>query len=522
MPANPIQQIEEAIILLRRQDARAWVEYLLSAVPFLLTLLAFVHDMTAGYLAERCALESLACAFVYFWSCAWKARFGAALLATMNGPGSAPRAGFWNVFYLQSILQSMKLMAFPFAAVSVLPLPWTSAFFRNAAIEAAMSGATLRRVIAKSAQRASFNMRGNWLGVLILCLLFFLVFVNIYVVLAGLPFLVRTLTGSESLTRHSGGVFSFHVFCVVLALAWLVIDPLVLAYCVVRCFYSEARTDGRDLLARLQQVAALALLALLLAPHSTIKAAETAPYAVSQQKLSAALRHAAESDGYAWLRTRNEQQRGPGAAFFNRFSHDLAAAGKVVESWFSNLGKWLRELLERSPLHSSSKSSLAASKSDVHWLLYLVGALVLLAAIIAVVRLFAKAPEPVTSDVGQTETHDLRADHILASDLPEEEWLRLARDLLAQGEQRLAVRAMYLSNLSHLGAQHLIKVARAKSNSIYERELRLRPQGSPAAAPFAHSNRNFERVWYGFDEVTPEFVAVFEQDVEEIRRHAKT
>jgi hypothetical protein len=80
---------------------------------------------------------------------------------------------------------------------------------------------------------------------------------------------------------------------------------------------------------------------------------------------------------------------------------------------------------------------------------------------------------------------------------------------------------MYLANLSFLGAQRLLQIARSKSNSIYERELRLRPRGIELSLPFTHANRSFERAWYGFHEVTPEFVAAFQQDVEALRRHAK-
>ncbi len=116
---------------------------------------------------------------------------------------------------------------------------------------------------------------------------------------------------------------------------------------------------------------------------------------------------------------------------------------------------------------------------------------------------------------------DLNRENVLASDLPEDEWLRLANELLGRGELRLAVRALYLSNLAFLGARRLIRIARSKSNSIYERELRLRPHGNELLAPFAQSNRNFECAWYGFHEVTPEFVDAFQQDVEALRQNAK-
>ncbi len=385
-----------------------------------------------------------------------------------------------------------------------------------------MPGATLRSVMVTSAQRASFNARGNWAGVLILCLVYLLVFVNVSILAGALPFLVRAFTGAEnSATRNVSSLFSFNSFCVLLALTWLLIDPLVLSYCVVRCFYAEARTDGRDLLAKLQQVAALALLALLLTPNSRLVAAEAKAQAVSQQQVSHAFEHASQSDDYGWLRTRNEARSGPGDAFFKRLGKDMNSAGHALKSLLSNLRKWLREVLRRSPFNSQASSSLAASKSDVHWLLYIVAALVSLAAVVVLLRTMNKPTGLPISGSGEMKTPDLKTENVLASDLPEDEWLRMAQELAARGENRLAIRAMYLSNLSFLGSQQLLKIAKAKSNSIYERELRQRPQGSQASGPFAQSNRSFERAWYGFHEVTPEFIEVFQQDVEAIRRYAK-
>jgi hypothetical protein len=82
--------------------------------------------------------------------------------------------------------------------------------------------------------------------------------------------------------------------------------------------------------------------------------------------------------------------------------------------------------------------------------------------------------------------------------LPEDEWLTLARALLARGETRLALRAFYLSALAHLGRQQLIAVARAKSNRDYQRELRRRTRDQPEIQDvFGRLIARFERVWYG-------------------------
>jgi len=516
MDATPIGQIEEAIFLLRRQDMRSWLQYLLGAVPFYLALLAFVHDMSAGYLASRCAIESLGVTLAYLWASAWKAKFGGSLLATMNGQGlPSPQASLWHALHLQIILQTIKLIAFPFAIISILPIAWTSGFFRNAAIEASMPDSTLRSVILRSARRSGVDARSNWVGVSILTVLCLLTFVNIYISVGMLPYLVRTFTGFESLfTRGIGGIFSFDIFCIVLVLTWFVFDPLVLSYCVIRCFYSEALTDGRDLLAKLRPAVASALLLLFFTPLCLH--AET----VSPEQLSSALRQASKSDEYGWLRARNKASDGLGDSFFKRLGADLDNIANAIKGWFDGFGKWLRDLLQKTNIKPQPEGP-PPSVRDVHWLLYAIGALVLVAVVYVLLRNMNRPAEISVASTGEARTHDLNKENVLASDLPEEEWLRMARKLLAQGEPRLAVRAMYLSNLSYLGAQRFIQVARAKSNAIYERELRLRPHSGEAALPFAQSNRNFERAWYGFHEVTPEFVELFQQDVEAIRRYAK-
>jgi hypothetical protein len=521
MGSNPIGQIEEAIFLLRRQDLQVWSQYLLASVPLLLAVLKLVHDMSAGYLARRCAAESLVCALTFFWASAWKAKFGGTLLASMSGSQSAaPQAGFWHSFYLQGVLQTFKLAALPFAIVSILPIAWTSSFFRNATIEASLPGNTLGSVMVKSAKRANLNARGNWLGVAILIVIFLLTFLNVYVSFGVMPFLLRMFSGVETeFTRSVASLFTFNVFCVVTALTWLIVDPLFLAYAVVRCFYAEARTDGRDLLTKLRPALVALLLLLTFAPTKRLSA-EDLSGSVSKEKLAHAIQRAERSDDYAWLRAHQ-----PNAAnedsFFAHLVHDIDRLADTVGSWFSDFRRWVSRLLEKNKPQIAPESKGRPASGDVRWLMYSLAAVVVVGVLVFLWRSSISPADPILSSSAATQTPDLNKENVLASDLPEEEWLRLARELLDQGELRLAIRAMYLSNLSYLGSQRFIQVARAKSNSIYERELRLRPRGNELSVPFAQSNRSFERAWYGFHEVTPEFVDTFQQSVEALRQHAK-
>ena len=117
-----------------------------------------------------------------------------------------------------------------------------------------------------------------------------------------------------------------------------------------------------------------------------------------------------------------------------------------------------------------------------------------------------------------TPAPDLGADHVAPEQLPEDGWLRLARDLLERGERRLALRALYLSSLAHLGARGLIALARFKSNLDYERELARRAHALPElVAVFRQNVGVFDRVWYGLHEVSAELLERFAGNVERIK-----
>jgi hypothetical protein len=247
--------------------------------------------------------------------------------------------------------------------------------------------------------------------------------------------------------------------------------------------------------------------------------ASAQPAPVSKERLSQALQQAAKADDYAWLRANQPETKNND--FFSPLIHDVDILFDSIGSGFTNFRHWLDRLLnKRKPtLASDSKEPLA--NTDTRWLLYGLAGVVVIGAIVFLWRTRPGMSEPTEVSSSAVPTVDLNKESVLASDLPEEEWLRLAQDLLAKNEPRLAVRAMYLSNLSYLGSQNFIRIAKSKSNSIYERELRLRPRGNGLAVPFAQSNRRFERTWYGFHDATPEVVAAFQEDVEALRQNAK-
>jgi hypothetical protein len=113
---------------------------------------------------------------------------------------------------------------------------------------------------------------------------------------------------------------------------------------------------------------------------------------------------------------------------------------------------------------------------------------------------------------------DLEDEAVAADALPEDRWTQLAREQAAAGNLRLALRALYLGTLAHLGQRQLIVIARAKSNREYQRELERRAHALPQVLEgFAHNVGIFENVWYGLYPVDEPLVQRFQANVERIR-----
>jgi hypothetical protein len=348
------------------------------------------------------------------------------------------------------------------------------------------------------------------------------IFVNVVAAVFLLPQLAKIFTGYENeWTRRSGEVFNLNLFAIAVGLTWLVMDPLMQAYFAVRCFYKEARTNGRDLLVRLRHLAALAVIALAIgssaAAHSqTMSGQPISRQAISGDELDRSLARVLQDEEFGW---QHAQKAAKGNFFLDRIAHDVTGVMNRIGSWVSTLGNWIRKLAGENRVVEKERAHHGGTQ--VQWWMYSIGAVILLAMLIALFRrrqpAGPAAPPETGADVKEPDLSDTR---LLASDMGDGEWLRLAREYVSSGDLRLAVRAMYLSNLAYLAARQLIAIAESKSNGIYERELRLRARADAISTAFAMANRGFERAWYGLHEVTPESIEAFEHHIQAIRQHA--
>ena len=251
--------------LLRRAPLSVHLAWLAGAGPFIAGLLYFLNTMRwHAFAAELLPPATLGMALLFVWLKAWQAEAASRLRAFRAGRAAVPlTARRWlRMARNQAIVQPAGLFLIPLAFVVVIPFGWVFALFQNGCVlddgAAQPAGALWKRALRQMALRAN----QNHVALAILAPLAFFIWVNLFVAMATLPDLLKTLLGVETpFTQASGWtaakmVFNSTFFSVSMALSWLALDPLIKAFYVLRCFYGESLSSGEDLRADLRALQA--------------------------------------------------------------------------------------------------------------------------------------------------------------------------------------------------------------------------------------------------------------------------
>jgi hypothetical protein len=540
-----LELIEEAVHLLRTSPASVMAAYYMGTLPFVLGFLLFWADMSRSPFARSHIAEaSLGLGALFVWMKFWQSVFTLRLRARFSGEPQPAlklrRCG--RILLSQLALQPTGLFMLPLAAIPALPLAWVYAFYQNATAFADNERGGLSTLCKKSWRQAALWPRQNHLVLTFMSLFGFFVFLNIGIACAFLPDLLKMLFGIESVFTRGGqyAMLNTTFLMALCGLTYLCVDPILKSIYTLRCFYGESLDSGEDLKAELklqaappQSLAAMLALMLMLAgaipalaedssvPAAPPSLAPTAQSGVSPKDLDRAISDTIQQRKYVWRMPREDTAPAEGepgiiARFFERVSTMLRKWVRAIVEW---LDEWLRKLFRRKASGGDGDSGYGWIWS-LEFLLYGLLAVVLATTAILLMRWWRKRNKQPGAVLAQAvqPLPDLMDENVGADQLPGDEWIKLAREMLLRGEFRLALRAFYLSSLAHLAERNLISLARFKSNRDYELELRRRAHALPALPPlFAENVSLFDRSWYGDHEVTHELVDHFATNVERIK-----
>jgi len=515
---SAIELCEEAVYLLRRAPAPALAAYYTGSLPFILGFLFFWADMShSSFAYDHCAPAALGLALLFSWMIYWQALFVRSLRAEVSGV-SLPLA--WSresrrLGFLQIAMQPTKFLALPVALLTLLPFATTYAFYQN--LMAAQDGK-----VSAARKQALVWQTQNWTLLAILAMLEVVVFINIGSAILIAPYLAKLLLGVENVFTRSGPAsMNTTFFAVTAGLTYLVINPLAKAVYLLRYFYSESIKTGEDL--RVAQAFLPAMLLLLLPTLLTAQPASTPPAAVSVEQLNHAIDDVIHQPEFTWRLPRPPRTPENNANWFIRatqaFLDATARGARQVGRWVDRFINWLGQKL-KSMLPGLGGNNAGPDTGKLRALLYtlLVAVAMLLGWLLWRVlrsrkQARAAAAIPVAAAAVELNDSDIQADQ-----QPLDQWLELARDLMARQEFRLALRAFYLASLAHLAERSLISIQRGKSNQDYARELRRKTRDTPELLEvFAQNMGVFEQTWYGQYHVDRGILEQFESNLAKMR-----
>ncbi len=534
--------IEEAIHLLRLAPASTFVLYGVGTFPFVLGFLYFWADMSRSASAElHSGSSALGLAFLFVWMRTCQTVFASKLREQVargtSGKWTARR--LVTVFVQQGIIQPIALFILPLSAITVLSFSWVYAFFQNFTVFGDGQSPAIKESMRRALKQAKLSQAQNH-GVLLISFLFGLFIVlNVMTAIVTVPGFIKTFLGIETVFTLSGksGILNSTLVLATFAMVYLCLDPLMKAVYVLRCFYGESLVTGEDLRVQLSASkgrlnTGIALVVLIFASAFQGMANDKPVTGQGSEgagisELNQSIDRTINKREYAWRLPREHLEKA--AKEEGWIEGALRSIQETITGWARSLRDsvrsifdWLEKVFNKKPVpeRDSSDGSGTAWMSSLQWLLFIL--IAVLCSVIGVLfyRMWKqrrRKPDVVLAEA-LPAVPDLTREDVTASQLPEDGWLQLARELMDQGELRLALRAFYLASLAHLAQREFVSIAKFKSNRDYETELRRRARSQAELQnAFSENVDAFDRVWYGKHEVTGDGLQQFQNNLDRIR-----
>jgi hypothetical protein len=533
---SAIRILEEAVHLLRRAPGHLFAYYYTGSLPFILGLLYFWGDMRRNaYATDYSAIASLGMALLFVWMKSWQAIFAIRIRAIIENQPEH-QLSWHRIFTLvanQALIHATGFLILPLAVLVMLPFGWCYAFYQNATVLENWQSQSLSSLYQKSWQRAKVWPNQNHILLGVLFVFGIIIFLNLAITLFILPYVFQKFFGFESIFTMSGTHSLNTTFlATTTGLTYLCLDPVVKTAYSLRCYYGEALKSGADIKIQLNRLVnkgksmvAVLFLILVFSPSmvfatpqrvDTIGAVETGANSVSAEDLELSIEQVLSQREFSWRLPRERmtpedpEKLGPVATAVKWAWRMLGKGLKTLWRWVEAIFEWLVDLLP--------KSDPGKNTSDKDWQISVRGLLIVLLVLAVGVSIYLFwriwrrrriNPPPVVSEAVSV-VPDLTDDGLKADELPADRWLAMAKELWAQGSVRLAIRALYLATLAHLGEHNLINIEAYKSNLDYKNELQRRAHGNPELlTAFSTVVMLLERVWFGRHKISQQEVDAF-------------
>ncbi|MBI1321088.1 MAG: DUF4129 domain-containing protein [Candidatus Hydrogenedens sp.] len=561
--SSAVQLAEEVYALLRGEAGWNLVWYYIGALPFVLAMMLFAVDIARHPYADlHIAPGALGLALLYCWMRGWQSLFSERMLAAVSGEPAAPLSvrRFVRMAVRQAFVHALGMLMLPISLFFLIPFGFVYASLQQFTVLENGTAPSLRPALREARQLSFYAAGQNHLLIWLLSPYLFLlnailylagfaaleaaapdftepmlmgaatvwgivlslaspvglvVALNIGMLMFLVPALLQVLFGID--TPFTDGTLSFgmpvYVLCV--GATYLVLDPAIKTAYVLRVFYGRARSTGADLRTRFERIVSGALAAALLLTLFAPAPAYAQDAAVAPASLNQALDEELEDSAYVWRNPREQAMEASESALVTAMRSVADALRKALDWCFEKISDAWQAIEDFfDSLRPEKKAGADEERegwmvSTSRWVrgllvLFTVALLVVLGVLVYRTALKSRKPDAEAEVFAAPPPEvDLHDETTTADALPEDEWLKMARELQLRGETRLAVRALFLGMLAALAQRDLIRVARGKSDLEYQREVARYAHEKPELLrAFSEGMASYEAVWYGTHETT--------------------
>jgi hypothetical protein len=536
-----LEIIEEATHLLRLSPISSFVLYYAGTIPFIIGFLYFWSDMSRSPFAyQYSAKAALSMTFLFIWMKSCHVLFSTQIRTRIHKDSSADfsPATFFRLLVVQTAIQPTGFIILPLAFIFALPFGWVYAFYQNVSYFGNGESVDIKSVYKNSIQHAMFAPKQNHVLLLVISILGIFLFLNTGLLIIQLPHLLKMLFGAETAFTKAGHIMFFNTtyLAVTCSIVYLLLDPLIKTVYALRCFYGESLQSGNDLKIELKSSRSASKSLLMLLTCSTLicsSAFYSNVYAsdsnnagvrsspVSPSELDRSISEVIVKNEYTWRMPRErpdiKEDKGLLETFIDGIIDTVISWLKPVKKWIKNIIEWLIEKFSNVE-HRPAQTGKQWEKT-VKMLLYIIMGLLVTLLILFIFKEWKRRRTSPLQEARDTMplTPDINDENVSADELPANRWLDMARELMEQGNNRLALRAFYLACLAHLSCANLIKISNFKSNHEYESELTRTAHNLPELlSSFSGNIIIFEKIWYGMHEITADIQNDFNINQERI------
>ncbi|MGB0370858.1 MAG: hypothetical protein ACPGN3_05855 [Opitutales bacterium] len=516
---SAIDIIEESIHVLRRLSWDAWLIYAVGMSVFVFALLYFWIEMGASIHADTVHVPGAflcAAAFIFFRVCQ------ARMIDILQKQHAELEPSAWSFsdwrecVRRQFAWQGLGAWVLPIVFVVTLPFPRVFAFFQSILCLGCRRSEDVD--LKKEWEVARIWPEQNWMILTLLSVVWLCVFFNLFSLILTIPYLLDVLLGIETEFSRAGFYVLNSVTLFTCALvAYLITDPVTKAAYFLRRHYAMSQSTGEDLVLGLQKSTrrsvstvsggAMGLLAVVLgflAMSPSLEAQEGgsgADNAGAQRvlELDRLVDNTLERREFSWRFPREEFDEGQKTAvsFLQQFVDWIDRIEEKIERFFDEMFDGRKQEDEPDPRGFFDGSS--GFFDLMLFFLILVAVLVLVYFLGKTWRQNRVADEvALVEEAEDASAVNLEDENVSADQLPRNRWLEMARDLIAKGELRLALRAYFLAQLAELSSEGVIIIKKGKSNREYAYEIAKKSHAYAGLKElYGAEMRLFESVWYG-------------------------